>query len=248
LEVLQAPQPPFGHLTGYYVVQILGALDARADADLGTIARLEWAFLPLLHDERNLRLHEHLSNAPDLFAQMVQSIYTPPGPTPSDDAVARAHHASDLLHSWHTIPGTTPNGGIDGDALRAWADAARIACADCPEACDTELGKVLAWSPNGADGQWPHESVRFLIEHITSPALEDGFRVGVYNKRGMTTRDPLAGGAPERALAAQYREWGVRLAAASPRTSAALLHIGDRYEAEAHREDVRAEQLRLRWQ
>ena len=77
------------------------------------------------------------------------------------------------------------------------------------------------------------------------PALEHGFRVGVYNKRGMTTRDPHAGDAPERALAAQYREWGGRLAAASPRTSAALLHIGDRYEAEAHREDVRGVILRM---
>ena len=51
LQALQDPQPPpFGHLTGYYVVQILGALDSRADADLGTTARFEWAFLPLLRE------------------------------------------------------------------------------------------------------------------------------------------------------------------------------------------------------
>ena len=38
--------------------QIMGESDARDDVDLGTIARQEWAFLPLLHDQRNLRLHE----------------------------------------------------------------------------------------------------------------------------------------------------------------------------------------------
>ena len=47
------------------------------DIDAIAIARYEWAYLPLLREERNLRLHDHLANAPDLFAEMIKSVYRP---------------------------------------------------------------------------------------------------------------------------------------------------------------------------
>jgi len=146
LQALQEPQPAVGHLAEYYVVRILGALDTRADIDVSAIAGYEWAYLPLLRHDRCLRLHEHLASAPDLFAQMIASIHRPangePRPEPTEEEVARAHHAYDLLNSWHTIPGTRPDGSIDQDALFAWAAAARAACQDRLDSCDDQLGKV----------------------------------------------------------------------------------------------------------
>ena len=100
-------------------------------------------------------------------------------------------------------------------------------------------------APAGADGLWPHESVRTVIEQLASAALEDGFRAGVFNKRGAFSKNPFEGGVQERALAARYRAWGEAMAAASPRTAAVLLDVADGYERQAHREDVRAQQLRL---
>src|SRR5580704_17545795 len=80
------------------------------------IARYEWAYLPLLREERNLRLHEHLANAPDLFADMIKSVYRAANEkassTPTEPEIARAHQAYELLTSWHTLPGTNPDGTI----------------------------------------------------------------------------------------------------------------------------------------
>ena len=160
--------------------------------------------------------------------------------------MARAHHAYDLLSSWHTIPGTRPDGTINQDDLFAWVDRARAACEGRRNACDTHIGQVLAYAPTGGDGLWPHESVRALIEYVNTRALKDGFRTGVLNKRGVTIRDPFAGGAQERVLAQQYRTWAQSLAPANPRTAAVLSEIADDYEREAHAEDVRAAQRDLR--
>ncbi|MEN6536496.1 MAG: hypothetical protein ABFD89_22765 [Bryobacteraceae bacterium] len=249
LDALQDSSAKVGQSLGYHVVQILSVLDTRDDIDIARIAQYEWAYLPLVRDKRNLRLHEHLANAPDLFARMIKSIYRPANGQPREKATAeeeaRAHHAYELLSSWHTIPGTRPDGSIDEEELFAWARAARSALPEHRDGCDEQLGKVLAWAPAGADGLWPHESVRALIEHLASMTLEDWFWAGVFNKRGAFTRDPFAGGVRERALAAQYRSWGDAMATASPRTAAVLFRIAEEYEREAYHEDVRAKQLRL---
>ncbi|HUQ94741.1 MAG TPA: hypothetical protein VM120_23875 [Bryobacteraceae bacterium] len=249
LEALQDPDAKVGQVVGYDVVQILGVLDTRDDIDIGRIAAYEWAFLPVLRDQRNLRLHEHLANAPDLFAQMIKSIYRPANGQPRKKATkeeeARARHAYELLSSWHTIPGTTPDGSIDEEQLLAWARAARSALPDHWEAGDDQFGHVVAWSPAAPDGLWPHESVRALIEQLASTPLDDGFCAGVFNKRGVFMRNPFEGGVQERALGAQYRGWGEAVAPASPRTAAALFQIADGYDRQAHREDVRAQQFRL---
>lgn len=190
LQALQDPQHPFGHLASYQIIEILNALDQRHDIDAATIARYEWAYLPLLRDGRNLRLHEHLASDPDLFAQMIASIYHADNDAPATDATdevaARAHHAYDLLSSWHTIPGTRPGGTIDQEQLIAWVEAARAACATRLDACDSHIGHVLAYAPAGADGVGPHESVRALIEHVNSRALERGFRASMLTRRGKT--------------------------------------------------------------
>ena len=233
LQVLQNQREPVDHLVSYYLVQLLNALDERQDIDLGTMARYEWAFLPLLRGERNLRLHEHLARAPDLFTQIIMSIYRPPSgqaqPEPTKQNIARARQAYDLLTSWRTIPGTQADGSIDREQLFAWVEAAREQCVGLLDACDDQIGKVLAGAPPGADGIWPHESIRAIIEHLSSKVIEDGFRAGAFNRRGVVARDPFAGGVQERALAGQYRAWAAALAAGNPKTSAALAEIAESY-------------------
>jgi hypothetical protein len=251
LQVLQDPNHTVWHLASYNLIQILGALDKREDIDVAAIARYEWAYLPLLRHGRILRLHNHLADDPDLFAQMTASIYPreeeEPREQPTEEMRARAHQAYELLSTWHTVPGTRADGTIDHDRLLAWVEAARSQCEGRRNACDGHIGKVLAWAPQGSDGFWPHESVRAIIEHVGSRTLEDGFCAGVFDKRGVHARDPFAGGVQERALAAQYRAWAQALAAASPRTSTVLSEVAEGYESFGHHEDINAEHLRLEY-
>ena len=107
---------------------------------------------------------------------------------------------------------------------------------------DTQIGKVLASSPNGSDGMWPAEEVRDLLEDAKSRDLEQGMVTGRYNRRGGVTRGILDGGAQEWSLVRRYHEHSRKMSARWPRASAVLDGLAEDYEREAEREDERAEE------
>ncbi len=72
------------------------------------------------------------------------------------------------------------------------------------------------------DGVWPATPVRDAIEALASSAVEDGFKAGVYNGRGVTKREYLEGGEPEFILAEKYAAWATAVADKWPRTAAVL--------------------------
>jgi hypothetical protein len=88
---------------------------------------------------------------------------------------------------------------------------------------------------------WPHPAVCDVIEDAASDDLESGFRVGLYNTRGGTWRDPSEGGNQERDLAARYEKFAVAASDRWPRTAAMLRRIAEQYRAEARREDQESE-------
>ena len=96
-------------------------------------------------------------------------------------------------------------------------------------------------SPLGADGIWPAESVRSIIEAIGSPSIEAGIHVGVVNDRGFTTRGPYDGGEKERNIAARYKRWAQQASGEWPRTSRILRRLAEEYEREAGRHDAEAQ-------
>jgi hypothetical protein len=77
--------------------------------------------------------------------------------------------------------------------------------------------------------------------------MDRGVGIGVYDSRGVVTRDIGAGGVQERQLAQRYRQYASTLADAWPRTARVLKHIAEDYEADARSEDVRAELDEERW-
>jgi hypothetical protein len=170
-----------------------------------------------------------------------------PAPDPTAEEVARARNAYDLLSSWHTILASHPDGSIDAQALQEWITTAQAVCTDHRDVCDHHIGQVLAYASNGTDGFWPHESVRTVLEHSSSHAMESGFRTGTLNKRGVVTRDPFAGGDQEQTIAQHHRAASQALAPAYPRTAAVLAEIAEDYERDAHRQDIDAAHLRFRF-
>lgn len=240
----------------FAVSETLGALASKSDVTEEVIARLEWTFLPLLHHGRlagSLVLHRRLAREPAFFAEVIALVFRPSHredesaqqlPEPSEDQKARARLGYDLLSSWKVVPGTRSDGSVDQVALENWVRDARARCHGSGHADvgDVHIGEVLAYAPTGSDGIWPHESVRSLLERGESRALEDGFRVGTYNKRGVVTKSVGEGGTQERTLAAEYRGFAEALAIRWPRTAAVLRAIAVQYEREGHQEDERSSQ------
>ncbi|HVT37935.1 MAG TPA: hypothetical protein VHE78_02720 [Gemmatimonadaceae bacterium] len=256
LEVLEAAV--FGESDGkpdqmftYYVEKLFDALGTEESLDELRVGRLEWGLLPAIsRHERNPKvLTRVFLRDPAIFVDAVTMIYKAKN-APQRDAESadeevrgRASRAYELLRSIRGIPGTRPDGTVDSAVLRAWVDQARTALSerDRTETGTHEIGQLLgASSTRGADGAWPGESVRDLIDALRSDELDRGILMGLYNSRGVTSRSMTTGGAPERALASQYAEYAATVAARWPRTAALLRTIAAGYvqEARHHDQDV----------
>ena len=230
----------------YEVGQLLDYLEGRA-VDEVILARLEWSFFRMLEHTRQPRaLYRALSDDPELFVELVCRVYrakNAPETTEVDErTVAVAQNAWSVLHDWRRPPGLNDQGAIDGQHLRTWIRRARLQLADQDRADigDHQIGQTLSGSPPGADGIWPAEEIRELIEDLASRNLESGLAIGVLNARGTTSRGVYDGGAQEWALATKYRDWGAAVADRWPRTGRLLFELAEDYERQARREDAEA--------
>lgn len=239
----------------HYVVEILKCLDGRQDADEEVLMRIEWAYLRALeYSERQpIVLLKALAARPEFFIEIMKRIYRsseesgvveePLGDP--EDAENIGLQAYTLLRLWDRVPGSDDQGRIDSPALSNWVRRARLLAVEAGREgiVDQKIGDVLSASTPDPDGSWPQRAVRDLIESMRNSDIESGFAIGLYNRRGVTTRGLRDGGDLERTEAARYRAYAKAVELEWPRMAALLERIADDYEREAQMHDVRAEQL-----
>jgi hypothetical protein len=80
-------------------------------------------------------------------------------------------------------------------------------------------------------------AVREAIERVANPEVDGGFEISILNSRGVVSRGLNEGGEKERARAAKYAGYAVKLGDRWPRTSTVLRRIVTIYEAEGRSED-----------
>jgi len=258
---LERSRDDFRVVKPWNIKKLFEILDQSDEIEKDKIAKLEWLYLPILASVGSGRppkmLHQQLSNDPEFFAEVIKWIYKPKSENgeeaeedmPQEFKEQRARLAWKLLHTWKTIPGSDSSGRIIYQKLKSWVKKARELCEklDRLENCDTHIGQVLAYSTLDEDGNWPSEEVCRIIEGIESKNLEEGFSIGIYNKRGVVTKSPFEGGQQERELAEQYRKYADKWNVSFPKVASILRRIGEDYEFEAKREDKEAEKRRLEW-
>lgn len=239
----------------HHVSEMLGRIEADPDVDEGAVAGLEWTYFSLLrYSGRGMKtFHKVMAHEPTLFLQLINTVYPPAKDSGVDRdeaqgvASALVSQAFNVLEDWSRVPGSTDAGEIDAAQLEAWVKTARIGAAASGRSviADFRIGHILAASGDGLDGLWPAEAVRDVIDLTRSKDLEAGLRNGVLNRRGVTVRDPEAGGSLERSLAARYERLARGTALEWPRTSAVLNSLAEYYLADARREDEQVE--RRQW-
>jgi transcriptional regulator with XRE-family HTH domain len=254
---VKASQPLEGNaatMFSYHVGIILDYLEAAPSVNERDIVGLEWIyFQPLRYSQRSTRtLQRALARDPEFFVYLIKLIYLPeedsgvfePELTDVEKARDLAGQAYDVMHAWVHVPGADDQGGIDRDALESWVKQARKLLSEAGRSAigDSKIGEILSAAKRDPDHPWPPEQVRDVIELFRSRSMENGFEVGVYNRRGVTVRMPHDGGAQERTLAEQYRRDASALRFDWPRTAACLERIAENYELDANREDVTVEQ------
>ena len=241
-----------GNMLSYYVGLALKELRKRSDVEMLVIAKLEYAYFPLLRHEREpLTIYSLLASDPEMFVDVLSHVFrgknAPKDQAITDEVKARAKISYDLLSAFKNVPGLH-DGKIDSSELSEWLVKARALTSvkDLDDIGDQRIGFVLAHAPQDAEEPfWPPSAVCQVIEAAASVQIERGFAIECFNKRGVYGKAINEGGEKEREFAERYKGWADSTRN-YPRTSAILMAISDDWNRSAERADVEAEQSKFK--
>jgi hypothetical protein len=241
-----------GNMLSYYIALALKEVRTRSDVDKMEIAKLEYAYLPLLrHESEPLTVFSLLASDPEMFVDVLSHVFrgknVPPDQVITAEMKVRAEISYDLLSAFKTVPGLR-DGKVDAQALSEWVTKARTLAAakDLNDISDQRIGYVLAYAPQDAsEPYWPPSAVCQVIEAVAAEHVERGFAIECFNKRGVYGKRINEGGGQEREFAARYKGWA-DATLMYRRTSAMLMSISDDWTRHAEHADVTAEQSKMK--
>lgn len=246
-EMRTIPEEGINFPGSWQISQAFDRVEASGSVELRDLALVEFAYTRLLsHSQRGLKLlNRIIITDPTIFVELIKGAYkarNAPDEELSEQQKGFAGEAWTVLHNIKRVPGQRDDGSIDRDALIEWVTSARNLCreVDRKEAGDNVIGGFLSRAKEGADGLWPAEGIRDILELQDAEEIRHGFIIGTYNNRGVTSRSYDEGGAQERALAKKYEKYAEELSANYPRVSEMLRTIQKSYENDARREDLDA--------
>ena len=233
----------------WYIGEAVECLENSGLIAKKRLIRLEFGLIPTLGyegEQKAKSLYLGIMSDPKLFAELLRIVYKPAGgdgeeiKTDAEKAVIEIAYR--VLDQCRCQPGTQSDGTIDPQAFTQFIDEVRELCgkADRLEICDSKLGQILAHAPADANGVWPFEPAREVLDRPEPEIMRRGFRTGAWNKRGTTSRAYDEGGDQERSLAVVYRGHARALRSSHPNVAAALEELARWYESDGLQADLRA--------
>lgn len=240
--------PEIGALSQYDIARLLEKVEQSGAIETERLGLLQWRLLPTLDESTSTKaLQSLLATSPEFFVMIIG--YTYRSRNGQDEPTASVEVASNawrLLNRWKLIPGTKDDGTIDEGELTGWVDETRRRLSDAGrlKTGEAHIGMVLAKDKAGEqDEVWPSVPVRNFLETGSSKTIDRNFKIGVYNRRGVTSRGLTDGGDQERALAAKYDGYADELADEWPRTARLLRDVAKGYRDEALEHDEESRRI-----
>lgn len=239
-------------MDGYYVSELFKSLRDRDDVDKLELAGWEYAYFPVLeYNDDELALFDRMATDPKFFVSILKDVFVVDDADPAEkesteEQRMRGTISHRILMANKAVPGDK-KGVIDGEALDAWVNGMidEGQKAKLTKIVPMYIGRVLAHAET-PDGIWPPVAVARTIERLNSDDVESSIAIERANMRGVYMKDMFEGGAQERDLAKQYRDWS-KAHAAHPRVKNMLASIAKQWEADAKRADEEAARDKLRF-
>jgi len=232
----------------YAFQQAIDFIETAGSIDEMRLVQLEFALIRTLgfEGEHHAKtLYRVLMAKPELFVELLCLVYPAPNeaPTEADHAQKNAAlNAWNILRACRRQPGTGVDDIIDANQAAIFVTETRQLAAEQDRlgACDSTLGEIFAKAPIGADGVWPGESARSILNDYESEDMLRGFYQGTINKRGVSSRHVYDGGDQERLLAGSFRKNARALEETHPQLAAVLHSLARSYEKHGHIADLDA--------
>lgn len=233
------------------IVNIIKALQDNPSASRDEVARVEWAFLPLLREPYGTTpkvLEQQLANDPTFFCEMLRMVFRSKNEErsteePTEQQKNLASNAYRLLSQWTKPPGTRDDGTYGAETLNTWLGRAKAICTESGhlEVGLQMIGHVLVYTPPDPDGLWIQHAAAAALNAKDADPMREGFRIQLFNSRGAHWVDPE--GHAERQLAASYRTKAEAVEAHGyHRLANSLRELAASYDREAERQ-ARTEHL-----
>lgn len=244
----------YSQADSYYVERALKCIDASTELSMEQKAILEFTYIRLLSRDWDRRPHTGIPNLeryveihPELMVQAIMWAFRRKDGTedPAEFAIdpkqtkVMAERGHELIRAMRRLPGIDESGEIDAAKLSSWVSIVRESCEKLSrlKVADHVIGDLLTSAPSDADGSWPCQAVREVMEEIHSVDMMIGAYTGIYNARGVHIRGDS--GDQERELAEKYRKWAQQVRASSPFVASELLmRLTKTYEQEAASHDT----------
>ena len=228
-------------------IEVITRLQKCPAADADALFKIEWNFLPLLDQFSRgypKTLENCLASDPTFFCEVIGLVFRSKNEEKKDDEPTEhqrnlIQNAYKLLSEWKTPPGIQPDESFDPDSFTAWlAETKRIATETGHiDTALSQLGHVLTYVPNDANGLWIHHIVSEALNAKDAKTMRSGFTTELFNQRGVYE---FTAGREERELARINREKAEALEANGySRFATAMREFAERYEREAERKASR---------
>jgi hypothetical protein len=252
----------------HYIVKLFSALEKQFskgelnDEEQIQLAQIELQFISLLYQYSSYGHKDCFPNtfisyilkSAELFVELLRYTFRPSqeeNPDYTEEELPNASQIAssvyEILENLNQLPGET-NGVIDKDYLCDWIQKSRELARKCARIniCDTQIGQLFArCSCQTLQGQIPKAELMQILEDINSEEMLEGFRIGLFNIRGVTIRNPLDGGQQEQDIASIYSELAQKTRNNYPHVSDVFARLEISYINYALKENERAQQRKM---
>ena len=228
-------------MTSYHVEHLISVIqEAYIDEPKKCIriAHLEIFFINLL-DWKNMKCFRHMiKQSPELFAQLIEGVFKKDHDTVENHLKETYAHNMHMIYEKAQFCPAESNGQVSEDKLEHWIEKYKQLLIMNDQESLFTVGRLFSFSPLGADGHEPCETVRKMIEKYGDDMLNRRYQTAVYNRRGVFS--PSAG-KEELRMAEKFRENAQYLEPYYPKTAKIFYGLYETYKKESERERMDAE-------
>ena len=233
------------------IEKALNSLNKRDDIKRLELSRLEHLYIQVLTPFSKYgipNLSKDIAESPLLFVQLLALCFRRKDncedpeewnlPTEPETRKYSAQNAYSALEYANVIPGSRDDGTIDIQQLRSWVISARKLAKEHgrTDIGDERIGRILSKSDTDADGIWPKQEIRQVLEETASEIISCGMAIGRRNSRGLGMHK--VDKTRELGLVDKYSDHAERIMSKTPFVAQMLKKLAKMYKHDADRHDT----------